>query len=292
VAASIVSASKSVDVAITSLSLPIITNALIRAKDRGARIRVVLEGDYLAANRPNPQALIDAGISVIGDPEHQEMGNNFIVIDNKQVWTGSMTFTAAGVYHGYNNLVNIHSEELAQNYTKEFEEMFTSGQFGPNVVPDTPNPVVDIQGSQIESMFLPDDLFAARLGELLNNARTSIHFSALSFASQEFGDLIRKKAADGVTVSGVIDDFELDPANVSQYELFKQAGLDVKLGSPDIILLSNFIIIDKSVVVVGTYDFSKKAELVTDGNVLIIHNEAIAGKYFDDYQIIQSTAQK
>jgi len=203
-----------------------------------------------------------------------------------------MNFTATGVYHGYDYLINIESEELAQNYLREFEEMFITSQFGPNVVPDTPHPTLDVKGTQIESLFLPDDLFAARLTELFNNAKESIVFSSFTFTSEDFGDLLRKRASEGVKVTGVIDDFELDLAQVSQYELFKTAGLDVHLGSPDIVLFSNFIVIDDEIVVLGTYDFSRKAELTSDGNILIIHNADVAAKFLAEFQKIQSTAQK
>lgn len=290
--AKIIAANETVDVAINSLSLLILSNALIRSKDRGVKVRVIIESDYLDANRSNLQSLIDAGIPIIGDQEKGSMDNNFIVIDNKEVWTGSIIFTRKGIYHGYNNLLNIRSQELAENYNREFDEMFINSAFGPNVVPDTPNPIVTMEGTQIEVFFLPDDLFAARLTELLNNAQSSIVFTAVSFSSEEFGDLIRKRAGEGIRVLGVIDNFVPDPTRTSQYELFRAAGLDVRLGKPDIVLFENVLIIDSKTVIVGTYDFSKRAELINDGNVLIIHNEAVASKFMDEFQHIQSTAQK
>ena len=290
--AKIISAQENVDIAVNSLSLIILNNALIRAKERGVRVRVVIESDYLAANLSNLQSLIDAGIPIVGDQEKGIMDNNFIVIDNKEVWTGSIILTRKGVYHGYNNLLHIDSQQLAENYTREFDEMFVNSAFGPNVVPDTPKPIVTVEGTQIEVFFLPDDLFAARLTELLNNAQSSIIFTAASFSSEEFGNLIRKRAGENIIVSGVINNFALDPTRTSQYELFRNAGLDVRLGNPDIVLYENVLIIDSKIVIVGTYDFSKWAELTNDGNVLIIHNEAIAKKYLDEFEHIQSTSQK
>ena len=50
-------------------------------------------------------------------------------------------------------------------------------------------------------------------------------------------------------------------------------------------------IIDGQIVVVSSSDFTNRAEIDNDENVLIIHSEAIAQKFLEEFQRGQSRAQ-
>lgn len=288
--AAIVSARETIDVAMNSLGVSSIAQALVRVHSRGIRVRVVMETDNMV-DRLNPQQLRDAGISIVDDRRDGLMNNTFIVIDNAQVLTGSLNYTSSGIFKENNSLVRIISAEVAANYTKEFEEMFSNDQFGPSVVPETPNPRVDIQDSQIEVLFSPDDVVISRLLQLIGEAQESIHFLAYSFNSHDLGTALRDKAAQGVGILGVMESAQINLDNTSEYELFRQAGLDVRLGSSSGVMNHKVLIIDGQIVVVGSYDFTNRAENVNDENVVIIHNEQIAEKFIEEFQRIQSRAR-
>src|SRR6266542_6220786 len=89
--AAIDAARLSVDVAAYSISLNSVRDALIRAHDRGATVRVVMESTNM--DRSDPQRLIEAGIPIIGDNRDGLMHDKFMVIDKSEVWMGSMNFT-------------------------------------------------------------------------------------------------------------------------------------------------------------------------------------------------------
>jgi len=298
VAASIIAATQSVDVALKDLRLDSITNALITASRRGVPVRVVAETDNLTG-RSNFQALREAGIPVIDDQQQGLMNNRFIVIDHSQVWTGSVDYTVSGVFREYDAMVRIFSPEIAADYTKEFDEMFVNSQFGQLVVPETPYPSVVIQGTQVDVLFSPDDFVVARLSQLLEGAQESIYFLAYAFASTELGTIIRDKAAQGIVVGGVLEFDLVDPNRVNpnldlveELNLFRQAGLDVRLDGKPEIMYHKIMIIDGKIVVMGSYDFTNKAENENDENVLIIHNEMIAQKFIEEFQRVQSQAQQ
>ncbi len=297
VSASILEARESVDVALKDLRLDSIANALIVASRRGVTVRVVAETDSLSG-RSNFPALKDAGIPVIDDQQEGVINNRFIVIDQSQVWTGSLNYSSSGVFRENNALIRIFSEEIAADYTKEFDEMFVNGQFGQLVVPETPYPVVTIQGTQVEVLFSPDDVVVARLSQLLGTAQESIYFLAYAFASEDLGQIIRDRAAQGIKVSGVLEFDQVDPnqvnPNPNQIEasnLFRQAGLDVRLHSAPEVMYHKLMIIDGKIVVMGSYDFTNRAETDNDENVLIIHSEMIAQKFMEEFQRVQSRAQ-
>jgi len=296
VAASIIAATQSVDVALRTLSLDTITNALITASRRGIPVRVVAETDNLAA-RSNFQALIDAGIPIVDDQQKGLMNDSFIIIDHSQVWTGSLDYDFSGVFRKYNAVVQISSPEIAADYTKEFDEMFVNKQFGPLMVPETPYPSVVIQGTQVDVLFSPDDFVVSRLSQLLGGAQESIYFLAYAFASTELGSIIREKAAQGIIVGGVLESDLVskegaNPNQVDELNLFRQAGLDIRLDGKPEVMNHKIMIIDGKIVVLGSYDFTIRAENENDENVLIIHNEMIAQKFMEEFQRVQSRAQQ
>ncbi|HEX6270098.1 MAG TPA: phospholipase D-like domain-containing protein [Anaerolineales bacterium] len=298
VAASIIAARESVDVALRFLSLESITDALITVHRGGVPVRVVAETNNLT-NRYHFSVLQAAGIPVVDDQQVGLMNNTFVVIDHNLVWTGSVDYDIPGAFRKYNVAVRISSPEVAADYTKEFEEMFTNHQFGRLVAPETPYPSVNIQGTQVEVLFSPDDFVVARLSELLSGAQQSIYFLSYAFASADLGNVIREKAAQGITVGGVLEFDQVDPAladpnphQLEELSLFQQGGLDVRLDGGPEVMNHKIIIIDGRIVVLGSYDFTARAENDNDENVLIIHDERVAQKFMEEFQRIQSHARQ
>jgi len=299
ISSAIVAAKESVDVSLRNLNLDSITQALIVVSRRGVPVRVITETDSMTGRSESTfQVLKDAGIAVVDDQQIGLMNNRFIVIDHKEVWTGSLSYDLAGVFREYNSLVHVLSPEVAADYTQEFNEMFENNQFGPLVAPQTPYPIVDIQGIQVEVLFSPDDIVAGRLSQLIAEAKESISFLALSFASSDLGTNIRARAKDGVAINGVLEFDLVDPNQVNpnpnlveELNFFRQAGLNVLLDRNPELLNHKIMIIDGQIVVVGSYDFTNRAENDNDENVLIIHSEAVAQKFLEEFQRVQSRAQ-
>ena len=286
---SIDNARLSIDVAAYSISLNRVRFALIDAHNRGVTVRMVMESSNM--DRSDPQALIEAGIPIIGDEQPGLMHDKFIVIDKSEVWLGSMNFTDSGTYEDNNNLMRVLSTKLAENYTTEFEEMFTDNLFGENVRAATPHPELTIDNVDIKNYFSPDDGVLNVLAPLLNSAQESIYFLAFSFTSNELGDIVRKKAEAGLTVQGVMDEEQVKTNQGTEYDPFLQAGLDVRMDGIDGLMHHKVFIIDEKIVVLGSYNFSQSAEERNDENILIIYNEAFAQEFIKEFQRVYSQAQ-
>ena len=289
IVAAIDAARLSVDVAAYSLSLNSVRYALIRAHERGARVRVVMESSNM--DRSDPQRMIEAGIPIIGDNRDGLMHDKFIVIDKSEVWMGSMNFTDGGTYEDNNNLMRIHSTKMAENYSKEFEEMFNDNKFGEDVVPETPNPTVTIDETRLDLYFSPDDGVLAALVPVLESAQESIYFLAYSFTSNQLGDIVRQKAAAGVTVAGVMDNEQVRSNQGTEFDPFRQAELDVRMDGIDGLMHHKVFIIDEKIVVMGSYNFSQNAEERNDENLMIIYNPVIAQQFILEFQRVQEQAQ-
>jgi phosphatidylserine/phosphatidylglycerophosphate/cardiolipin synthase-like enzyme len=288
--ASLDAARLAVDVAVYSLNLRSVRDALIRARERGVQVRVVMESDNMDGSAP--QALIEAGIPVVGDRREGLMHDKFVVIDRSEVWTGSMNFTYSGTYEDNNQFLLFRSKKMAEDYTKEFEEMFLDDKFGPDTVPETPNPVVTIDDTRIEVYFSPDDGVAERVLELLNSAEESIYFMAYSFTTDAFGDAVIRQAENGLTVEGVMEAEQVKSNVGTEYDRFKQAGLDVLLDGNKGQMHHKVIIIDQKIVITGSYNFSQSAETRNDENLIVIYNEQVADLYLQEFQRVYQQAQQ
>jgi phosphatidylserine/phosphatidylglycerophosphate/cardiolipin synthase-like enzyme len=271
----------SIDVAAYSLGLNSVRNALLRAHDRGVTVRIVMETGNM--DRSDPQILMEAGVPIVGDNSDGLMHNKFMVVDRTEVWLGSLNFTDSGTYEDNNNLMRIHSTEMAENFIKEFEEMFLDNRFGENVASETPHPIVTIDETRIDVFFSPDDGVLSALIPLLNSAEQSIHFLAFSFTSNELGDIVRAKAEAGLTVAGVMDKEQSSSNQGTEFDPFQQAELDVLIDGIDGQMHHKLIIVDEKIVAFGSYNFSKSAEERNDENLLIVYDADIAEQFILEF---------
>lgn len=281
----------SVDIAAYNLNLWSIRDALIHAHKRGLVVRMVMESDNMDSQEV--QQIKDAGIPVIGDQQEGLMHNKFVVIDRSEVWTGSMNLSIGGAYRDNNNLLCIRSGQVAEDYTSEFEEMFLRHLFGPDVLADTPFPKATIEGIPVEVYFSPDDKVAKRILALIQGAQESINFMMYTFTSNDIGNAVMQQAQAGVSVAGVMDDTQVTSSQGTEFDPFKQAGLDVRLdGNQDGLMHHKVMIIDQKIVITGSYNFTASAEESNDENVLIIFSPEVAAKFMQEFQRVYGQAQE
>ncbi len=280
----------SVDVAAYSLNLWSIRDALIHAHHRGVVVRMVMESDNMDA--AEVQDLLDAEIPIVGDRRQGLMHDKFVVIDHSEVWTGSMNFTVSGAYQDNNNLIHIHSEQVAADYTARFEAMFRDDQFGPDALPGSPFQSLTLDGTPVKVLFSPADGVAGQLLALIQNARESIFFLAYTFTSNGLGEALVERAQAGVKVAGVMDKDQVTASQGTEYDTFMQAGLDVrKDGNTFGLMHHKVFIIDGEYVVTGSYNFTASAETTNDENVVIIANPFVAAKFMEEFKRLYDQAQ-
>jgi len=278
----------SIDVAAYSISLNSVRNALIRAYDRGVEVRAVMESNNM--DRSDVQIMLEAGIPIIGDNRQGLMHDKFIVLDRSEVWLGSMNYTDSGTYEDNNNMIRIRSTKIAENYSVEFNEMFEKNLFGPDVLAQTPNPNVIVDNTQIDTYFSPDDGVLTVLYTLLSEAQESIYFLAFSFTSNELGEIVRTQADAGLDIKGVMDKEQIASNTGTEFDPFRQAGLDVRIDGNDGQMHHKVFIVDGKIVVMGSYNFSKSAEERNDENIVIIYNENIAKFFMDEFDRVYAHA--
>lgn len=290
VIATLAKAKHTIDLAMYEFDLTALSDALLDAAARGVTVRVVTDTD--SHDEDGIAALRAEDIPIVEDDRGAIMHDKFVVIDGAAVWTGSMNFTRNDAYRNNNSFMYIQSSRLAQNYTREFDEMFEREEFGPTSTADTPNPVVTLDGTRVENYFSPDDGVAAHIEAELQAAQDSIYFMAFSFTRADFAQTLLDQAKAGLTVQGVFETRQIAAGGDQAWLMLTKGGLknQVRQDGNPYNLHSKVFIIDQSIVVMGSYNFSNNAEDSNDENVLIIHNADIAAAYFAEWQRVWATA--
>ncbi len=276
------SATSVVDAALYDLDSKPIATALINAHNRNVKVTVFTENDNV--EKKEIQRLLREGILVRDDGDNEGyMHHKFIVIDQRYVWTGSYNTTYNGAFKNDNNVVWIDSVPLAENFTKEFQVIYSSR--GEEKLPQNsiPHPQVTLSdGTQIFTYFSPGSQTIPPLLHEINSAQNSINFMVFSFTHDKIGMTMRDQHENGIKVGGVFDEKQI--SRYSEYHLMQEAGMDVKIDETSGTMHHKVIIIDEETVITGSYNFSRNAEIRNSENLLIIkNNKDIAQAYIDEY---------
>ncbi len=293
VAADIETAQKQVDIASFEFNLESITQALLRAHERGVRVRLVLDGGNLGAEemKEATDRLLAAGIPIVFDERGAFMHNKFVILDHRIVWVGSWNLTENDTYRNNNNLIRFDLPQLAENYTAEFEEMFLDSQFGPRSPENVPYPVLQLSdGSRIETYFAPEGNVRGAIMSRLRQAKEEILFLAFSFTDDDIARVLLEKAREGVRVRGVFESRQ--ESAYSEYEVLRKAGLDVRLDGNPRTMHHKVFVMDGQVTITGSYNFSRNAAEENDENILIIENAGLAQTYREEFERVYQAAQK
>jgi hypothetical protein len=273
----------SIDFAIYGINnQPEIVNALINAKNRGVKVRWVYDinkssQNYYEDNEKLAQIITDYNTDEAYENANQSaiMHNKFFVFDNQKVWTGSANITTtdlSGFNANYSVLIN--SKELADIYTKEFEQMY-NGNF--HKYKTTISPVeIKIGNSTIEALFSPkNDIVNTRIIPLINNAKEYIYLPVFFISHKGIANALIDARQRGVEVR-VIHDATNSHANNSTHKMLRTGGVKVKTENYAGKMHMKSMVIDDKISVIGSMNFTNSGNNKNDENVLIINDSNIA----------------
>lgn len=268
------SAQSTIDMAVFEFSLMRVAKALVRAKERNVKVRMVY--DNQEDEQPAIKHLTANRLTIRSDARAAYMHNKFMVVDSRIVWTGSTNIAVGGIYLADNNAISFTNPELAVEFTKEFEEMFVDGKFGPTSPKNTREDWILVdRGVKLQVRFAPEGNCMDRMIEMVRGAKKSIRFMAFAYTSKSLCAAMVERLGAGVTVEGIFEarhagwaDTKIGPLNA--------AGAKVRFDENPNALHHKVIVIDDRYLLTGSFNFSDGADKSNDENLLIIDNRAIA----------------
>lgn len=285
---------KTIDVCAHELDNKRITKALVDATNRGVRVRAVTESDYIEED--GIKQLQAAGVTLVEDKRDGAlMHNKFMIFDNKAVWTGSMNFTENCAYRNDNHGLYIESPDLAENYATKFTWMFDRRKFGglPERSARIPHPVVTLRdGTRIENYFSTHDKIANKLTIKIQETRKQIHFLAFSFTHPNMTEAMKLRAQAGVSIQGVFEKSQ----SLNTFSAYgKMSGLpnvEVYLDANPRNMHHKVLLLDSTITVAGSFNFSKSADEDNDENIVIIHSPSVTALFEEEFQRVYQLAKQ
>ena len=274
-------AQETIDFALYGLKhQPQIVSALIDAQNRGVKIRFVCDSARNKNDDYKDLEELKNYFSYNSDEEYEKsnrtaiMHNKFFIFDNKTVFTGSANITQTD-FTGFNSNTSllIYSKEVAQIYTKEFEQMF-NGSFH-YYKKQNQNKEIAIKDTKINVYFSPQDkVLTSKIIPLINKAQNKIYISTFFITNHELKTALIEAYNRGVDVK-VIN----DATNASnKYNINKDLranGIKVKTENYAGKNHSKNIIIDNYISIIGSMNFTNSGERRNDENVIIIEDKNI-----------------
>jgi phosphatidylserine/phosphatidylglycerophosphate/cardiolipin synthase-like enzyme len=189
------------------------------------------------------------------------------------VLTGSANFTDTDTHQNLNHIVVIENEEVAREFLVEFREIET-GSFGGRSVAHEKSPrETVVSGVRVKPCFSPDHGPEMEIMKQMLKARTRIDFAIFTFSGSSGIDDTMLTIHSDVEIRGVIDrtqggaPWAATPALVAAgMEIYKCGG-----GVKGIRKLHHkLMVIDDSLTIVGSFNYTEPANLYNDENIIIL----------------------
>lgn len=287
-------ATETLDVAVQELDDRTIAGAILRARMRNLRVRVALEGMYLSErtaavdpffpggsyedNRQIHSALLRARVPVIVDLNPETFHQKFAVRDrdvdgHAAVLAGSANFTTTDTTVNLNHVITLGGRRAAATYAAEFDELWT-GTFGAVRERHEPQPaVLRLDGVRVKVLFAPDHAPEMELMKQMLKARERVEFAIFTFTrTSGVDDTMIALHPPSIPVRGILDRGQGNQSWAATDDL-NAAGIDLHLlapGAPVRKLHHKLMVIDRRVIIAGSFNYTDPANRLNDENLLVI----------------------
>jgi phosphatidylserine/phosphatidylglycerophosphate/cardiolipin synthase-like enzyme len=301
-------ATKTLDIALYDFNLAdataaVVVGALKSAAARGVAVRLMYNVDHaMPIPVPPPPSTDPADVAALGVPVKGIAGvpdlmhHKYVVRDGAQVLTGSTNWTDDSWTREENVMIAIDSIDLAASFTKDFEQLWSTGLVEGSGAFNAPEAIVD--AARITPLFCPGRAhkLAHRIAGALGRATKRIRVcSPVITSGPILGTLAEIAASHAVDLSGVFDATQMDevlqqwkaddPARwkISAFQsVIARAEFGGKRSTPwgrgtvhD--FMHAKVTVADDVVFVGSYNLSHAGEQNAE-NTLEIHDAALADR--------------
>ena len=298
--------------ALYTLTLPNVSDALVRARGRGLDVRVIYDyghsqsGKDAGGSQPMAEAasaekigqLVSGGVDVRvlrGTGAYGIMHNKFAVIDGGRLETGSFNWTTAADTKNHENALFREDAGLAADYAAYFDWMWA--QAGP--VGETPGkpsgqPPSCADGPTAlgrawpQCSFSPNGPTEQLLAEAISRAQSRVHIAMFSFTSPAIISALADAKNRGVDVLMVLDRSQSRTESATLTKL-RSAGvpfrIDAGLGGSGGVLHDKFGVFD-DLLETGSFNYTTNASKNNFENAYFTADPSFVDGYEAEFQKI------
>ncbi|MGC9031682.1 MAG: phospholipase D-like domain-containing protein [Minisyncoccia bacterium] len=198
--------------------------------------------------------------------------SKFLVIDDEISIITSANLTFNNFYKNHNNFVLIKDKNLSGYLLKKFNSFWSNYSY-----------TEKFKDRNIEIWFSPENDCEGLIEREIENSKKSINFATFSFTNRNIAEKIIEKRNKGLSVKGIIEDYNIFPYSV--FYLLLSYNCDVRKSCMSGFLHDKFFIIDREKVITGSFNPTKKAKENVE-IVCLINNESIAEKFYREWRFL------
>ncbi len=308
----------SIDIAIHGLGLREVQEALLRAKNRGVKIRIVMNQTHIFPENdrdkrtPEVQALIDQGFDMKmlrGGDQYGIMHNKFSVFDGQVLETGSFNWTRAADTLNWENAMFLAEKARIKAYQLYWNWMwsisskipdrapsaYTEGSYPilPSAPQDSERPIVFNGETFPAEAFSPGGV-TAQLTRAIDASVKTIDLAVFSFTSEQLRDALARARTRGVKIRIVFD--------LSQYKFlsemrwFNDNGFDVMLArgkkNETGVMHNKFAVFDGALVEAGSFNWTRNGEKNSYENASFLDASDDVAGYEAYFERVRARARK
>ncbi len=275
-----------------------IINALRRAKARGVIIRGVCDDNtykfYFDTRKIESEFGFEEDIFVsiaqrkFDTPFTREvsglMHNKFLIFDNAVIWAGSTNLTDSCMTLNANNGIVIYSKDLANVYTKEFNQMYEQKKFHTLKDASINNINIKVSDDNLVSVYFSpkDEALHNGVIPLIQQSHKTIRIMMFYFTNKKVVAELINARNRGVDIE-IIVDYEPTAEKYSAIDIVRGAGIPIKVENWNGKMHTKSAVFDDEYCVIGSTNWTSTAEYVNDENMLVIKSTKIANQITQEF---------
>jgi len=234
-------------------------------------------------NRDILSALLRCGVDIKADLNPKIFHQKFIIRDFRNgrkkgkpsLLTGSTNFTHTGTHKNLNHVVVFHDKRIVKAYANEFTEL-REGTFGAMRSRKRKLlPTINIEGVPVRIKFAPDDAPELEIVKQMLKCKQRLDFAIFTFSgSSGIDDAMLMLRRANINVRGVLDKGQ-GKQNWAATKWLHNEGINVFLTDKNKMpgigkLHHKLMVIDDSIVVAGSMNYTRPANEFNDENIFVI----------------------
>ncbi|MDA8244818.1 MAG: phospholipase D-like domain-containing protein [Elusimicrobia bacterium] len=307
----LIDASRStVDVVMFSMNLKDAPDALLRARDRGVKVRVIVDEKHVFPRADAEiKKLIDAGgvevRTLRGTRAYGVNHNKIGIFDSSAVSLGSYNWTFGATFSNLENVLVAQHPIYVRGYSEYFEWMWAKarpsaqgpcpaelpeGYYG--TPPQDPAPAQNLNGTPVPAyLFSPGSDSENRLARIIDAARSTLDAVTFTFSSKPLADAVVRARQRGVKVRFIMDEAMAKDSAMAKYVFDSGVDLRVRRGRTEKGAMHNkFAILDGKILETGSFNWTSNASVNSFENIAFVSDAGALKAYQDKYDWFYSSS--